>query len=175
MMASSCRAESKPLLMVDSGTDRVYVMSGGGTLDSVLVSTTMSGWEIPIVAEEEKGRNAVCLKGVCGHILPSSRVTYIWMVCTQHTCRHGPVPLNPLPLLPPPPLGATGFSESGNTKDNIQQKPIAEHFMQLWFLPELSKKKKKGMLVVRQVSMQQLKRFTRQQWKLGVKPAEAGS
>lgn len=54
MMASSCRADSKPLLIVDSGIDRVYVMSGGGTLDSVLVSTTMSGWEIPIVAEEKK-------------------------------------------------------------------------------------------------------------------------
>lgn len=43
MMASSCRADSRPQLIVDSGIDRVYVMSGGGTLDSVLVSTTISG------------------------------------------------------------------------------------------------------------------------------------
>ena len=33
-------------------------MSGGGTLDRVLVSTTRSGWDIPTVAEqgEERGR-----------------------------------------------------------------------------------------------------------------------
>lgn len=43
MMASSCRADSIPLSMVFLEMDRVYVMSGGGTLDSVLVSTTMSG------------------------------------------------------------------------------------------------------------------------------------
>lgn len=30
-------------------------MSGGGTLDRVLVSTTMSGWAIPMVAEEGEG------------------------------------------------------------------------------------------------------------------------
>lgn len=54
MMASSCRADSRPPLMVVSGRDRTYVMSGGGTLDKVLVSTTMSGWEIPIVAEERR-------------------------------------------------------------------------------------------------------------------------
>lgn len=54
MMASSCRADSRPHLMVVSGRDRTYVMSGGGTLDKVLVSTTMSGWEIPIVAEERR-------------------------------------------------------------------------------------------------------------------------
>lgn len=63
MMASSCNADSWPLLMVDLGMDRVYVMSGGGTLDSVLVSTTMSGWEIPIVAEEgEKNNRGVVLR-----------------------------------------------------------------------------------------------------------------
>lgn len=55
-MASSCRADSRPELIVVSAIDRVYVMSGGGTLDRVLVSTTMSGWEIPIVAEE-RGKN----------------------------------------------------------------------------------------------------------------------
>lgn len=43
MIASSCRADSRPFLIVDSGMDRVYVMSGGGTLDRVFVSTTMSG------------------------------------------------------------------------------------------------------------------------------------
>lgn len=43
MMASSCRADSRPQVMVVLGIDRVYVMSGGGTLDNVLVSTTMSG------------------------------------------------------------------------------------------------------------------------------------
>lgn len=53
MMASNCSADSRPLLIVDSGIDRVYVMSGGGTLDSVLVSTTMSGCEIPIVAKNK--------------------------------------------------------------------------------------------------------------------------
>lgn len=71
MIASSCRADSRPFLIVDSGMDRVYVMSGGGTLDRVFVSTTMSGWEIPIVAEEEKNMLTInwvscCIRGKKG-------------------------------------------------------------------------------------------------------------
>lgn len=49
-MASSCRAERTALSMTDSGIDSMKVTSGGGTLDSVLVSTTRSGWARPIVA-----------------------------------------------------------------------------------------------------------------------------
>lgn len=140
MMASSCRADSRPQLIVGSGIDRVYVMSGGGTLDSVLVSTTMSGWEIPIVAEQRKKKNSSLKRGkfhklltalivschiknknvdklISDRMLTFSLVAYIWRVCTQHMCLHVPVPLSPLPRHPLPPLAAAGVSEAGNTKE----------------------------------------------------------
>lgn len=50
MIASSCSADNEPFEIVNGGRQRVYLMFGGGTLDNVLVSTTLSGWLIPILA-----------------------------------------------------------------------------------------------------------------------------
>jgi len=56
-MASSCRADSAPVVTVSSGNDNLYHTSVGATLDSEAVSTTGSGCFLPSFTVKQFNRS----------------------------------------------------------------------------------------------------------------------